>query len=586
MINALVKAKIEITVLVTGLLCSLIVFPKFLDRYNLPKFLVLSIGSGIALAMLFMNRKLYSFTRFRSIYFFVSLFIFAQVISGLASNQHLYKTLMGQYQRNNGVLTYIFLMTIFISIALSNLDVLKYSVVKTLTFLGLILSVYGFFQRSEAALISKDAAAISVTLTMGNIDFAAALLGITGIATLVMFFSTSKNLLAKFCFIFLYYLHFNLLFDSPAKQGRVTLIIGTLFVIGFWLMASKNKIIKFASHIWWAAVLFGIIFSSLGVFDKGPLKKFFVGDRESLADRFSQWNTALHMINQNKIFGVGIDAFGDYSRRYQSLEAYNRIKLANAGAVDNPHNVFLHLGATGGLLLLICYLLLLIFIIYRSVISLRTEKESQLIVGGLFAIWISIQAQSIISIDQIGLSIWGWIVAGVLVNISYSNRILPTPNLNKPDSNFLKKSNSYKNKSVLALIVFQIPTLYIAPVVFNHFNLSAAVDKMRFTSTQEEISPNAIKLTEASLKVKEPILRMNVVRLLGDFGEIENAILLAKATTVEFPQEFEGWNTLAIAYEKTNRKDLAITPREKSIELDPLNQNLKQLLEEDKRALK
>ena len=38
--------------------------------------------------------------------------------------------------------------------------------------------------------------------------------------------------------------------------------------------------------------------------------------------------------------------------------------------------------------------------------------------------------------------------------------------------------------------------------------------------------------------------------------------------------------------EKTNRKELAIIPREKSIELDPLNQELKQLLEENKRALK
>ena len=477
-------------------------------------------------------------------------------------------------------------MAIFIAIALSRLDVMKYCVVKTLTFLGLILSAYGFFQRSEAALISKDAAAISVTLTMGNIDFAAALLAITGIATLVMFFYTSKNLLAKFCFIFLYYLHFNLLFDSPAKQGRVTLIIGTVFVVGFWLMSSKNKIMKFTSYTWWVAVFFGIIYGSLGIFNKGPFKNFFIGDQESLADRFSQWNTALHMINENKIFGVGIDAFGDYSRRYQSTEAYNRIKLANVGFVDNPHNVLLHIGATGGLLLLICYLLLLVFIFHRSVISLRTEKDSRFIVGGLFAIWISIQAQSIVSIDQIGLSIWGWIVAGVLVNISYRNRILPTSSLNKLNSNFIGKSKSYRNKSVLAFIVFQIPTLYIAPVLFNNFNLSAAVDKMRFTSTPQEISPNAIKLTEASLKVKEPLLRMNVVRLLGDFGEIENAILLAKSTTVEFPQEYEGWNTLAIAYEKTNRKELAIIPREKSIELDPLNQELKQLLEENKRALK
>ena len=124
-------------------------------------------------------------------------------------------------------------MVIFFSTALSNLDMLNFSVVKALTFLGLILSVYGFFQRSQAALISKDAAAISVTLTMGNIDFAAALLGVTGIATLVMFFYTKNNLLVKFIFILLYYLHFNLLFDSPAKQGRVTLIIGTSFIIGF-----------------------------------------------------------------------------------------------------------------------------------------------------------------------------------------------------------------------------------------------------------------------------------------------------------------------------------------------------------------
>jgi cytochrome c-type biogenesis protein CcmH/NrfG len=59
-------------------------------------------------------------------------------------------------------------------------------------------------------------------------------------------------------------------------------------------------------------------------------------------------------------------------------------------------------------------------------------------------------------------------------------------------------------------------------------------------------------------------------------------VVLSEDTVKRFPNYFEGWDTLASIYEQTGRKELSIEPRKKSIELDPLNNELKRLLAADK----
>lgn len=49
------------------------------------------------------------------------------------------------------------------------------------------------------------------------------------------------------------------------------------------------------------------------------------------------------------------------------------------------------------------------------------QGERRFIAVGIFVGWLSFQAQSFISIDNIGISIWGWILGGAIIGLSFSD---------------------------------------------------------------------------------------------------------------------------------------------------------------------
>jgi len=122
------------------------------------------------------------------------------------------------------------------------------------------------------------------------------------------------------------------------------------------------------------------------------------------------------MLKDNLIFGVGIDSFGDYYRNYRTIEGV-AFRSTPMSGTNNAHNTLMQIGATGGLVLLIAYLALIIFTGYRAVVALR-KSDDKILISGIFSIWIAFQLQSLVSIDQIGLVVWGWASAGCLVSLS------------------------------------------------------------------------------------------------------------------------------------------------------------------------
>ena len=238
--------------------------------------------------------------------------------------------------------------------------------------------------------------------------------------------------------------------------------------------------------------------------------------------------------------------------------------------------------ATGGFPLLIFYLVFTGFILYRSVIAISKGKD-QFLVGGLFSVWAVFQVQSLFSIDQISITIWGWILAGGLVSLSYFNLQNDPTDFAEKD----KQSKTIKIKNLklttLVIVFAQIPSLYMITVVKNHIDFGNSADKLRFTNPQSNtVASNSENFLKVSLNNHEPYLRVKAVRLLNDFGQLDLMLALSKETVKVYPNYFEGWDTLAAIYEQTGRKSLAVTARQKTVELDPLNEELKTLLATDK----
>ena len=577
-----VKYNLHKALIYTACVTTLIVIPPLLDPFNLPKLLYLVIATGIFLALFLRKPEYFSSPNLKKIIWVAPILTSILLISGLANNQQLHQIFLGTYQRNLGILSYFSFAVFFTLISINrNIDIPNL-IITALGFLGGLLSIIGFIQRSEALKVSAALAAVSVKTTFGNIDMAAAFLGMTGTATIYLILRTNYSLIVKIVLLVSYYCHYNLLFDSPAKQGRVLFVLGSAFVFGFWLITNKKKWIKIFGLGYWFAVLNLLILASIALFSHGPLKNIFQSDKASLDDRIRFSKVAIKMGLDNPIFGVGVDEFGNWFRRYQSVADFQIIKQSGAGNVDNPHNLFMQFFATGGFPLLIFYLVFTGFILYRSVIAISKGKD-QFLVGGLFSVWAVFQVQSLFSIDQISITIWGWILAGGLVSLSYFNLQNDPTDFAEKD----KQSKTIKIKNLklttLVIVFAQIPSLYMITVVKNHIDFGNSADKLRFTNPQSNtVASNSENFLKVRLNNHEPYLRVKAVRLLNDFGQLDLMLALSKETVKVYPNYFEGWDTLAAIYEQTGRKSLAVTARQKTVELDPLNEELKTLLATDK----
>jgi hypothetical protein len=137
--------------------------------------------------------------------------------------------------------------------------------------------------------------------------------------------------------------------------------------------------------------------------------------------------------------GVGMDGYGDWYRRARS--EYAATVLPGPRTITNAsHNVVIDFFAYGGYPLLLSYIAILAVGVWAVVrVTLRQRAYDGTFVA-LVAVWATYELQSIISINQVGLAIWGWVSVGALVAYEYSTRPRPEHN---------EKTNPLKQKELV-----------------------------------------------------------------------------------------------------------------------------------------
>jgi tetratricopeptide (TPR) repeat protein len=152
---------------------------------------------------------------------------------------------------------------------------------------------------------------------------------------------------------------------------------------------------------------------------------------------------------------VGLDRYGAYFKEYREVK-YPLTYGFNITS-SNAHDLPIQLFATGGLFFGASYLLLVGFIFYRGIIAIKSNTGSnQLLITSVFSAWLAYQAQSIISIDNIGISVWGWLLGGAVVGLS----IMPESNSER----LPQKSVEFTSSKLLQPLVSM--SLLIAVIVF------------------------------------------------------------------------------------------------------------------------
>lgn len=384
------------------------------DPVNTPKLFILGVVScGIFGALLFglSKRELVSHSLPLLI---LSVFLLVSTLTLFTTKSPLVQAFYGVYGRNNGFLTYLFfsfmlLGGLFITSASSHLKVLQ-----GLFIAGLINIIYCGWVIAFGDFLSWNNPYGNILGTFGNPNFIGAFLGMFFSAWLAYLLGPdSSKIFRAFSFIVLPLTALEI-YLSHAIQGRVLMVGGSAVVLFFWIRAKfRNRLITLAYTI---AVGIAGGLALAGALQVGPLTSLIYKTSVSLRGQYwlSAWNTG----NAHPLTGVGFDGLGDWYRRMRDMHA---LELPGVDTVINTaHNVPLDIFAFGGWPLFICYLFLVAYLCWKIVNHIVRFQNYDPIFVALVVAWVGYQIQSIISINQIGLGFWGWLLSGTI--LSYLNQ--------------------------------------------------------------------------------------------------------------------------------------------------------------------
>jgi hypothetical protein len=269
------------------------------------------------------------------------------------------------------------------------------------------------------------------------------------------------------------------------------------------------------------------------------------------------------MFKENLLNGLGIDSYGNYYRQYRDLEAV--LRRGPEITSNAAHNVFIDLASNGGLFLFLPYLLLVLYTcwIFSRAVKVSSSKRPQIFL--IFSLWICYQAQSLISINQIAMAAWGWVLMGL--TIGQSLQILQEKNAKDLKPGKINSGSTQREvgaATVLTSFLFGVIGFCIGVLPFS----ASASERSAVRSGTVE------KVIEAAFRTpRDPGRMITLAVALGNNGFPEEALKVAKEAVIEFPTIFGAWKVIT-QVESASPQD-KLDAYKKMRELDPLNPDLK-----------
>jgi len=423
----------------------------FYDPFNSSKLILLLLISGWLFGHLIYSYRIRPLD-LRSFEFKVTIlligFIVALLVATFQTDEFLVG-LIGDTQRRNGFLAYLGLSVIFLSAmrSINFSNILRLYKIGILS--GVILSAYGIMQISGIDFVAWDNPYNAMISTLGNPNFASATLAILLLVSLFGLVLNELKILFKLIGLLVIVLSLIAIILSNSRQGLLVIFFSMLLYISIY----SNFINKKLGYFVTALAIFGCLLATFGMLQKGPLTSLLYKD--SVSVRGYYWRAGIEMFKASPLTGVGVDRYGAYFRQFR--EVGYPLRYGYEITSSNAHNTFIQLFATAGLFVGIFYLLIILFVLVSGIKLLRIcDRKDQKLVLGLISAWIGFQAQSLISIDNIGISVWGWLLGGSIVGLSSSFKV---------ETN---QGGISSRKEVVKINVFQptVSILVLLPIVF------------------------------------------------------------------------------------------------------------------------
>lgn len=539
--------------LILGPAMTLIVNPwTNYDPISLPKFIVLVSVSFSILFFIFMSRVEFLEAIPKGLLGVAVLFVFWMVLTLMFSGAPLNQQIWGSFGRNTGFLTYVSLVIVLLACVWQR----GAAFYKRLTWLFVLTSIpmtaYCLIQVSGNDPIPWSE--FNTFGTLGNINFLSAFLGMTSIASFVLASAAETKIGKRLSLLALVLVDLWIIYSTGSIQGPVVFVVGvcafTLIQMNQINRFRRTLLVGFSSLIAFLTYLMVLALQNLG-----PLAKFVY--QPSVVFRSDYIHAGWEMTTKRPFFGVGMDSYGDWYR--ESRGELSTLRTGPNRISNTAHNIFLDISSNGGFVLGILYFALAIFALTLGLRVVTSRKTSNTYFNAVFCVWIAYQVQALVSINQIGIGVWGWMFTGVVIGF-----YLLQKDEHNSDKYFIRRRD-FRGKplgaaqSLLGILGFSLGIVLSGiPVLADAryrsasergdlVSMIAASSSLGSTQFHRELSLEFALRNDKTQEVKE----------------------IAEGLVADYPRNFFGWRVLSVA--------TANTPEERDIalqvvrNLDPFN---------------
>ena len=542
-----------------ALITVVVISGSVTDPVNVTKLLCLGIFAAACLGItIFSSLKTRLFeTRVAvlgAVLFFISL-VNSVVFSESPISQNIY----GAYGRNNGILTYVLLIFLFLStLTFRNVTSFK-RVISAVLVAGFINLAYCLWVLVFGDFIGWSNPYGNILGTFGNPNFIGSFLGMFLAGYISLLIAKPINRIYLYSATVVIPLTVYEIVKSHAIQGRVVAASG-VGIIGFYYIRSRFSNLAVISY----SIIGGVsgLLALFGALQIGPLTALIYKTSVSLRGQYwlAGWNTG----ESHPFTGVGMDAFGDWYRRTRDEHA---LSFPGANTVVNAaHNVPIDMFAFGGWPLFLTYLFVVGMTLVAIIRTTSRQKAYDPIFVGLTVVWAGYQLQSLISINQIGLAIWGWILSGCLIAYDFTKRkYLLDEVLSKSSTG--KKVN-IKNNSPQLLLPLVATIGGIVGLIISLPPYSADA-KWRSAQLTQSVTPIEASLKPSYFNPSNSTKYLSTIQIFEQNRLFDLAHKYALQAVKWNPEAFELWKVLYLLQESSPEEKANALANMKR--LDPLN---------------
>jgi len=548
---ALSKEKSRAIMFIVGISgVSLMAFPLASDIYISAKLQMLLIFVA-SMTFFGISKKVWNeIVNEKVLLLFIFSFISTFGVFGWFGSANTFRFLWGETGRGNGFLTYLILSFFLLGIRFTYNYLDSQYLIRGFLFFFFFSVLYFYAQHAGLNVFHESYVYNNMVGYFGNPDFTSAFLGMIFTISLgtIFFFNIWRPLGFLLANISLYEILL-----TGALQGF--LIAGVAVAYYIYIFGIRRGV-SFKFRTLYISTLIGLTgIGILGFLGSGPLGRYL--ERGSFRIRIGYFESAIKMFKSDPLLGVGVDSYGDYFRQFRPDWL---ISIIGDGTTSNDaHNIYLNILSTTGIFTFLAFLILNLYCIFRGMKALKSNPSNSMLIIS-FGVVLVFEIQSLISINNIGLSIWGWLFMGIVFAISSRSESGAT-NLNKKQFN--------KNNRFLILLISGSLTFLTIPGfirIHESLKLKAAASSINNEASQQYKEHKFTELAGVSAYwIPDVVSSMIIQESLLTLGASEAAETVSKATYLQNPNSRDALWALVAIETRRGKFNNAIQLREKLI---------------------